>query len=141
MPNLDRLSSFSKKLKETKVVVQAGGGQDGTAEDGSNETSVQRSSDAGASVTSSGQPQSVVGATSAIVPTSPEAVAVLAEIRDAVKELTREISAIRRDGLPGSGGGGEAVGILGQQVGELRDHLQTQGVQLAEVLRLLRAFN
>ncbi len=138
MPNLDRLSSFSKKLKETKVVVQPGGGQDGTGDDVAAEVnSAERSGST--SQTASAPPIQVETTASAILPTGGDGVVVLGEIRDALRELTREVAAIRRDGLPGAGGGGEAASILGQQVGELRDHLQTQGVQLAEVLRLLRA--
>lgn len=128
MPSLDKLASLSKRMKETKIVVQPGGGQDGTE----NET-VTPASSALAEVThnvaarpmSSGAP-SVGGA---------GLEGAMLQVRDAVVGVAAELRSARPGTSPHLS---QKIEAIASDVAAIKDQIEAQAIQLAEILRLLR---
>src|SRR5262245_56551207 len=133
MPNFDRLASLSKKMKDVRVVVSPGGGQEGT--DGSTDAATVTAAPSSLPAASlpadaPAKPAAAAGPASASAPgTNGE---VLGEIRDVLRELVTEIRAARTGGLPLSGG------VPNVALDDVRAQLEMQGEQLAEILAVLK---
>lgn len=154
MPSLDKLASLSRRMKETSIVVQPGGGQEGT-EDGqamaatASSSETQRSTErqplsADHSVRGSSHYQNSSNGQMASMDTSSLEAATLS-VRDAVHAVASEIRLLRTEGKTGGGATGadlasleSRMALLTDEVSSLREQLEVQAIQLAEILKLLR---
>lgn len=156
MPSLDKLASLSRRMKETAVKVAPGGGQDGS--DADSTVTVASSPD---SVSVGPVSAGLKMATSNGLHTSEHPVAMNAAgleaamlgVRDAVYGVASEVRLLRTDrggqgesGTPPSSEGDQEqlaalnsrMALLTDEVTALREQLEVQAIQLAEILKILQ---
>ena len=154
MPSLDKLASLSRRMKETSIVVQPGGGQEGTEEGqamaaanavADSQRPTERLSQTMDNGTRASTPVLNSGHVAAQSTNTASLEAATLSVRDAVHSVASEIRLLRTEGKAGGGPtGGELaslesrMALLTDEVSSLREQLEVQAIQLAEILKLLR---
>jgi hypothetical protein len=156
MPSLDKLASLSRRMKETNIKVSAGGGQDGT-DDSATVTESANSEPVQVSLTRShaNSPASNGSHNSdhAVPLNTASLEAAMLGVRDAVHSVASEIRLLRTDRPSATAGSlaaqpsGELselaavesrMALLTDEVTALREQLEVQAIQLAEILKILQ---